>query len=81
MRREREEIINKMNLVNDAESAEYEMGCGFATDKISNAFASLQDRLQEKLAATYGKTVKEYEEMCYRIQYKLYSEGKIPFIG
>lgn len=81
MRRERKEIINKMNIVNDAEAAEYEMSCGFATNRISDAFAPLQEKLQEKLAATYGKTVKEYDEMCYRIQHTLYLEGKIPFIG
>lgn len=79
MTRQRKEIMKKMNVLQMQEEAEYEMGCGFATDKISNIFAPLHKKLNEKLAATYGKTAEEYESMCYDIQHKLYLKGAIPF--
>lgn len=79
MTRQRKEIQKEMDLLSMQEQAEYEMGCGFGTKEISNAFAPLWQRLYEKMAATYGKTVEEYEAMCYEAQKRLYAAGVIPF--
>ena len=79
MTRKRKEIQKEMDLLSMQEQAEYEMGCGFGTEEISNAFAPLWKRLYEKMAATYGKTVDEYEAMCYEAQNRLCAAGVIPF--
>lgn len=79
MTRQRKEIYKEMEQVRVHEEIEYEMGCGFGTYEIENAFAPLWQRLYEKLAATYGKTAEEYEAMQYEIQYRLCAAGIIPF--
>lgn len=79
MTRERKEIQKEIDRLYMREQAEYEMSCGFCTDKIAEAFAPARRKLYEKMAATYGKTIDEYEEMLYEIQYKLYKAGVIPF--
>lgn len=79
MTRQRKEIRKEMDALYMQEQAEYEMGCGFGTDAISEAFAPLWQKLYEKMAATYGMTCEEYEAMQYGIQNRLSQEGIIPF--
>lgn len=79
MTRQRKEIYKEMEQVEMQEQAEYEIGCGFGTHEIADAFAPLWQRLYEKLAATYGKTVEEYEAMQYETQHRLYAAGIVPF--
>lgn len=78
MTRQRKEIHREMEELYQEEQAEHELGCGFFSKEISEAFALLWQKLYEKLAATYGKTVEEYEAMCYEAQ-KKYAAGVIPF--
>lgn len=80
MTRQRKEIQKQMDALYMQEQAEYEMGCGFGQEEISRTFAPLWQKLNEKLSATYGKTVEEYEAMCYEAQEKMYAAGAIPFI-
>lgn len=79
MTRQRKEIQKEMDLLNQQEQAEYEMGCGFGTSEIAGIFAPMWQKLYEKMAATYGKTVEEYEAMQYEVQNKLCAAGIIPF--
>ena len=79
MTRQRKEIQKKMEVLSMQEQAEYEMGCGFCTTQIQEIFAPLWQKLYEKLARTYGKTVDEYMTMQYETQEKLYEAGLIPF--
>jgi hypothetical protein len=79
MTRERKEIFKKMERLEMQEQAENELGCGMFQSEIGKVFAPHWQSLCEKLAATYGKTVKEYEEMCYEEQERLYSAGILPF--
>ncbi len=79
MTRQRKEIRKAMEQLYMQEQAEYEMGCGFGTSEISEAYAPLWRELYEKMAATYGMTVEEYEHMEYEAQSKLSESGMIPF--
>lgn len=79
MTRQRKEIQKEMEVLSMQEQAEYEMGCGFCTTQIQETFAPLWQKLYEKLARTYGKTVDEYMTMQYETQEKLYEVGLIPF--
>lgn len=79
MTRQRKEIQKEMDKLYMQEQAEYEMGCGFGVHEIAEAFSPLWQKLHEKMAATYGKTASEYEEMQYEVQNRLYKVGIIPF--
>lgn len=79
MTRQRKEIQREMEALYRQEQAEHELGCGFFSKEISEAFAPMWQKLYEKLAATYGKTVGEYEAMCYETHKKIYAAGVIPF--
>ena len=79
MTRQRKEIQREMEALYRQEQAEYELGCGFFSKEISEAFAPFWQRLDEKMAATYGKTVDEYNAMRYETQNRLYAVGVIPF--
>lgn len=79
MTRHRKEIQKEMDELYMQEQAEYELGCGFGTSEIASAFAPYWEKLHEKMAATYGKTVQEYEAMQYEAQNRLCSAGVIPF--
>ena len=75
MTRERKEIFKKMDELGRMEQAEYEMSCGFCTEQIEKAFAPSRQRLQEKLAATYGMTVDAYDGREYEIGIMLQNKG------
>ena len=79
MTRQRKEIQKQLDQLRMEESAEYEMSCGFFTSEIAEVFGKLREKLIEKLAATYGKTVPEYEAMLYEVHDKLISRGIYPF--
>jgi hypothetical protein len=79
MTRQRKEIQKEMDALYAQEQAEYEMGCGFGSEEISRAFQPEWDRLNEKMAATYGMTAEQYETMGYEVQDRLYEAGVIPF--
>lgn len=79
MTRERKEIHKAIDKLYRQEQAEFELGCGFGTSEISAAFENDWNSLCERLAATYGKTVQEYESMQYEIQNKLVAAGILPF--
>lgn len=79
MTRQRKEIQKEMDALCMQEQAEYEMGCGFGTYEIAEAFAPLWQELYEKMAATYGMTADEYEAMQYEMHNTLFEKGIIPF--
>lgn len=79
MTRQRKEILREMEELDMQEQAEYEMGCGFGTSEIARVFAPFWEKLYGKLAATYGMSVKEYEEAQYEVKKKLCATGIIPF--
>lgn len=67
MRKERKVLIERLNELSMQRDAEYEMGCGFGSKEIYEAFASDFEELETKLAATYGMTVSEYDSKMYEI--------------
>ncbi len=79
MTRQRKEIQKEMDALYRQEQAEYEMGGGFGTYEIAEAFAPHWQGLYEKMAATYGKTYEEYEAMQYETKNELFEKGIIPF--
>ena len=80
MTRERKEIRKQMDALYIEERIEYEFSCGFGDKEIAAAYAPRWDELNEKLAASYGKTVAEYEEMVYKHREKLFDTDDMPFI-
>ncbi len=79
MTRQRKEIYKEMDQLYREESAEYELGCGFFSKEISEAFAPAWNRLHEKMAATYGMTVKELDDRRFQKQNEAYEAGRIPW--
>ena len=79
MRRQRKEILKKMYELDMQEQAEHEMGCGFGTSEIAEAFAPYWQALREKMAATYGMTVDEYDAAQYETADRLYEAGILPY--
>ncbi len=79
MTRLRKEIHKEMDKLYLQEQAEYEMGCGFCVSEIAAAFETTFGKLYEKLAASYGLTVQEYEARQYEISNKLFAAGVLPF--
>lgn len=67
MRKERKVLIEKLDELSMQRNAEYEMGCGFGSKEIYEAFEPHFNELETKLAATYGMTVSEYDSKMYEI--------------
>ena len=67
MRKERKVLIEKLNELSMQREAEYEMGCGFGSREIYEAFNPDFEELETKLAATYGMTPSEYDSKMYEI--------------
>lgn len=79
MTRQRKEIYKEINELYIQEQVEYEMGCGFFTSEIAEAFAPAKEKLYERLAKTYGLTAQEYEGKQYEIGNRLVAVDVIPF--
>lgn len=67
MRKERKVLIEKLDELSMQRNSEYEMGCGFGSKEIYEAFEPYFNELETKLAATYGMTVSEYDSKMYEI--------------
>lgn len=80
MTRQRKEIRKEMESLERAEAAEYELSCGFFHEEIERAFFPQRRRLQEKFAATYGKTVKELDERIFEAENEAYEAGRIEWM-
>ena len=78
MTRLRKEIYKEMDELYLQEQAEYEMGCGFFSSEIAAAFEPAWEKLHEKLAATYGLTVQEYDARQYETGNRLLAAGVLP---
>lgn len=79
MTRQRKEIQKEMEWLAGMEEADMELGCGFGSRETVEANKSCWDRLYEKMAATYGMTVKELYDRRYEQQMKAYEAGRIPW--
>lgn len=77
MTRQRKEILRELEELKRAEMAECELSCGFFQEEIEQAFFPYRRRLQEKLAMTYGKTVKELDERIFEAESEAYEAGRI----
>ena len=67
MRKERKVLIDKLNELSMQRDAEYELGCGFGSREIYEAFNPYFEELETKLAATYGMTLSEYNDKMFEI--------------
>lgn len=65
MRKERKVLVDKIAMLNAQWDAELELGCGFFSKEIFNAFSSQINELEEKLAMTYNMTLAEYEKFTF----------------
>lgn len=50
MTREKQEILKKLNELDNEEAAEYEMACGFGSDLIDDTFERIRMPLLERLS-------------------------------
>lgn len=80
MTRQRKEILRELEELKREEMAECELGCGFFQEEIEQAFFPRQRRLQEKLAMTYGKSVKELDERIFEAENEAYEAGRIQWV-
>ena len=65
MRKERKVLVDKIAMLNAQWDAELELGCGFFSREISNAFSGQINELREKLAMTYDMSFAEYEQYVF----------------
>ena len=80
MTRQRKEILRELEELKREEMAECELGCGFFQEEIEQAFFPRRRRLQEKLAMTYGKSVKELDERIFEAGNEAYEAGRIQWV-
>lgn len=71
MRKERKVILDKLEELERQESAEMELGCGFFTNEIHEAFEKASHPLEAQLAATYGMSLSEYNNNMMEIAMNL----------
>lgn len=79
MTRERKELLRQMDELQMQENAEYELGCGYCSQQIQEAFAPYWEALHNKWAATYGQTVKEHDDHVFKKQCEAFDTGRIPW--
>lgn len=79
MTRERREIMKEMDELAMQEQAEYELGCGYCSEMIEEAFRPDWEALHDKWAATYGRTQKEHMDWIFHKQCEAYDAGRIPW--
>lgn len=79
MTRERRELMRQMEELHMQENAEYELGCGFFSEEISEAFRPSWEKLYEAWAATYGQTAREHDEHVFQKQSEAFDAGRIPW--
>lgn len=77
MTRQRKEIRRELELLEREQMEEYELSYGFFQEEIEQAFSPRRRRLQEKLAMTYGKSVKELDERIFEAENEAYEAGRI----
>ena len=65
MRKERKVLVDKIAMLNAQLDAELELGCGFFSKEIFNAFSGQINELREKLAMTYDMSFVEYEQYVF----------------
>ena len=65
MRKERKVLVDRIDMLNAQWNAELELGCGFFSKVISNAFSGQINELREKLAMTYNMSFAEYEQYVF----------------
>lgn len=78
MTRERKELLKQMDELQMQENAEYELGCGYCSQQIQEAFAPYWEDLHNKWAATYGRTIQEHMDYVFAKQDAALS-GKVPY--
>ena len=66
MRKERKVLIEKLDELSMQRDAEYEMGCGFGSKEIYEAFAPHFEELETKLANTYNISIEEYRDIEHK---------------
>jgi hypothetical protein len=79
MTRQRKEIQKKMWELEREECAEYELGCGFFSQEIAEAFRPHWEKLEELWCATYGRTRQEQMDYVFERQNEAYDNGRIPY--
>ena len=78
MTRERKELQKQMFELEMQENAEYELGCGFGSQEISEAFQPAWNDLYDRWAATYGRTIQEHMDYVFAKQEAALA-GKVPY--
>lgn len=71
MRRQRQEIQNRLHQLENQREADYELGCGFGSAQIEDAFSLEESILRKELAKTYNMTVSAYDDMIFEYAMKL----------
>lgn len=79
MTRERKELMRLMEELEMQEQSEYELGCGFFSEEIAEAFRPDWEALHDRWAATYGRTQKEHMDWIFNKQCEAYDAGRIPW--
>ena len=79
MTRQRKEIQKRMFDLEMQQQADYELGCGYCSREIEEAFAPYWNALYEAWAATYGMTVKQHDDHIFKKQSEAYDAGRIPW--
>ena len=79
MTRERKEIQKQMFELEMQEQADYELGCEFFSQEISEAFRPAWNTLYDRWAATYGQTQKEHADYVFQKQCEAFDAGRIPY--
>ncbi len=79
MTRERRELMRQMEELHIQENAEYELGCGYCSQEIEEAFHPYWEALYDRWAATYNMTQKEHMDRVFEKQCEAYDMGRIPW--
>ena len=79
MTRERKELQKQMFELEMQEQAEYELGCGYCSREIEEAFHPAWEALHKAWAATYGMTIQEHDQHVFDKQCEAYDAGRIPW--
>ena len=83
MRKERQVLVYKINELGMAWEADLEMGCGCCSKEIHDCYAPQIESIEEKLAATYGMSLAEYNDKMIEINdmimRKMFETDTLPF--